>query len=106
MTNSSANGTQIQHFESAHPNIYSIYKHLELVEKLFLQNQMPLNKAILDLLASPQLGAAVAVALSVCPVGRSGRRVCIVVLPAGRDEAAQISSGACIWIPCLASRSS
>lgn len=30
--------TQIQHFKSAHPNIYSIYEGLEHVKEMVLKN--------------------------------------------------------------------
>ena len=40
LANSAAIRTEIQRFESVHPNIYSIYELLERVEEPLLQNQI------------------------------------------------------------------
>ncbi|CAK6980337.1 Arf-GAP with GTPase%2C ANK repeat and PH domain-containing protein 1 [Scomber scombrus] len=40
LANSSAIRSEIQRFESVHPNIYSIYELLERVEEPLLQNQI------------------------------------------------------------------
>lgn len=40
LANSAAIRSEIQRFESVHPNIYSIYELLERVEEPILQNQI------------------------------------------------------------------
>ncbi|KAK5847450.1 hypothetical protein PBY51_016574 [Eleginops maclovinus] len=40
LANSAAIRSEIQRFESVHPNIYSIYELLERVEEPLLQNQI------------------------------------------------------------------
>ena len=40
LANLAAIPAEIQHFESVHPNVYSIYKLLERVEEPVLQNQI------------------------------------------------------------------
>ncbi|XP_052355766.1 arf-GAP with GTPase, ANK repeat and PH domain-containing protein 1 [Oncorhynchus keta] len=55
LANSAAIRSEIQRFESVHPNIYSIYELLERVEEPILQNQIREHVIAIEDSAYPDL---------------------------------------------------
>lgn len=83
LANSAAIRSEIQRFESVHPNIYSIYELLERVEEPLLQNQIREHVIAIEGRTEGEMQVLQARWAAAHPAAESRAGVCVCVTALG-----------------------